>query len=160
MANLLLSYKTHCYVSKRTKFYLQNSISHLVWTVEIRCNGTYSSQVGWSLLRHCITVMFGFMVFNATFNNISVISWWSVLLVEKTGVPGENYRSVASHWQTLSHNVVSSTPRNERKFELATLVCCLTLCVFYYRWQSFSETIRGYILWFRLPLEFWAKINR
>jgi hypothetical protein len=28
-----------------------------------------------------------FMVFNATFNNISVISWQSVLLVEKTGVP-------------------------------------------------------------------------
>jgi hypothetical protein len=25
------------------------------------------------------------MVFNATFNNISVISWWSVLLVEETG---------------------------------------------------------------------------
>jgi hypothetical protein len=25
-----------------------------------------------------------FMVFRATFNNISVISWWSVLLVEKT----------------------------------------------------------------------------
>jgi len=31
----------------------------------------------------------GFMVFNATFNNISVISWRSVLLVEETGVPGE-----------------------------------------------------------------------
>ena len=29
------------------------------------------------------------MVFNATFNNISIISWWSVLLVEETGVPGE-----------------------------------------------------------------------
>jgi len=29
------------------------------------------------------------MVFNATCNNISVISWWSVLLVEETGVPGE-----------------------------------------------------------------------
>ena len=27
------------------------------------------------------------MVFNATINNISVISWWSVLLVEETGVP-------------------------------------------------------------------------
>jgi hypothetical protein len=27
------------------------------------------------------------MVFNATFNDISVISWWSVLLVEETGVP-------------------------------------------------------------------------
>jgi hypothetical protein len=30
------------------------------------------------------------MVFNATFNNISVLLWWSVLLVEETGVPGEN----------------------------------------------------------------------
>jgi hypothetical protein len=26
-------------------------------------------------------------VFNSTFNNISVISWWLVLLVEETGVP-------------------------------------------------------------------------
>jgi hypothetical protein len=26
------------------------------------------------------------MVFNATFNNVSVISWQAVLLVEKTGV--------------------------------------------------------------------------
>ena len=53
------------------------------------------------------------MVFNATFNNISVISWWSVLLVEETGVTGENHRPVTSHWQTLSHNVVSSTPHDE-----------------------------------------------
>jgi hypothetical protein len=28
---------------------------------------------------------------------ISVISWRSVLLVEETGIPGENYRPVASH---------------------------------------------------------------
>jgi hypothetical protein len=50
-----------------------------------------------------------FMVFNTTFNNISVISWQSVLLVEETGVyvPGEN------HWQTLSHNVQSSTTCHE-----------------------------------------------
>ena len=32
-----------------------------------------------------------FMIFNATFNNISVISWRSVLLVEETGVPRENH---------------------------------------------------------------------
>ena len=44
------------------------------------------------------------MVFNATFNNISVISWRTVLLVEETEGPGENHRPVASHWQTLSHN--------------------------------------------------------
>jgi len=29
------------------------------------------------------------MVFNAIINNISAISWWPVLLVEETGVPGE-----------------------------------------------------------------------
>jgi len=36
------------------------------------------------------------MVFNATFNNISIISCRSVLLVEETGVPEENQRPVAS----------------------------------------------------------------
>ena len=49
------------------------------------------------------------MVFNATFNNISVISWQSVLLVEETRVPRENHWPVASHGQIWSHNVVSST---------------------------------------------------
>ena len=50
------------------------------------------------------------MVFNATFNNISVIFWWSVLLVEESGVPGENHQHAASHRQTLSHNIGSNTP--------------------------------------------------
>jgi hypothetical protein len=31
------------------------------------------------------------MVLNTTFNNISAISWWSVLLVEETGGPWENH---------------------------------------------------------------------
>ena len=51
-----------------------------------------------------------FMVFNATFNNILVILWRSVLLVEEVGVPKENHRPVSSHCQTWSLNVVSSTP--------------------------------------------------
>jgi hypothetical protein len=51
------------------------------------------------------------VVLNATFNSILAIQWRLVLLVEETGVPGENHRHVASHWQTLSHNVVSSTSR-------------------------------------------------
>jgi len=34
------------------------------------------------------------MVFNTTFNNISVIFWQAVLLVEETGVPKENHRPV------------------------------------------------------------------
>ena len=37
------------------------------------------------------------VVSNSTFDNISVISWRSVLLVEDTGVPGENHRPVASN---------------------------------------------------------------
>ena len=48
------------------------------------------------------------MVLNATFDNISVISWWSAFLDDETG---ENNRPVGGHRQTLSHNVVSSTFR-------------------------------------------------
>jgi hypothetical protein len=51
-----------------------------------------------------------FGVFNATFNNILAISWWSVLLAEESGETTD----LASHCQTLSHNVVSSTPSHER----------------------------------------------
>ena len=41
---------------------------------------------------------------------ISVISWRSVLVVVETG---ENHRPAASHWQTLSNNVVSSIHRHD-----------------------------------------------
>jgi hypothetical protein len=44
--------------------------------------------------------------FNTTFNNMSSISWQSVLLVEKTGVLGENHISAAIHWQALSHIII------------------------------------------------------
>ena len=53
------------------------------------------------------------MVLKANINNISVISWRSVLLEEETRVLGENNRPVTSHLQTLSHNDVSGTPRHE-----------------------------------------------
>ena len=56
----------------------------------------------------------GFMVYNATFYNISVISWLSVLLIEEIGEPGDNHQPAASHYQTLSHNVVSSTLRHDQ----------------------------------------------
>jgi len=56
------------------------------------------------------------MVFSATFNNIWVILWRSVLWVEETG---ENHR------QTLSHNVVLKTPRLNR-IQLTTLVVICT----------------------------------
>ena len=43
------------------------------------------------------------------FNNISVVSWWSVLLVEETRVPGENHRPAASHLQTITLTLAHST---------------------------------------------------
>ena len=65
----------------------------------------------------CSHVVFWVMVFNATFNNNSVISWGQVLLVEEIGVPGENQRPDVIHKQT-SHTGygLSSTPRHERDF--------------------------------------------
>ena len=69
----------------------------------------HSTEYKW----FCLLPRFRFMVLNSTVNNISVISWQSVLLVEEIRVPGENHWAVASHSQTLSHNVVLSTPRHE-----------------------------------------------
>ena len=48
-----------------------------------------------------------FMVFNATFNNISVISWRSVLLVEETGAPWENLPHVTDK---LYHIMLYTSP--------------------------------------------------
>jgi len=47
-------------------------------------------------MRHKIKIRVKVMVFKATFNNISYISWWSVLLVEETGIRGENHPTAAS----------------------------------------------------------------
>jgi hypothetical protein len=52
---------------------------------------------------------FGFMVFNVTFDNISVWSWRSVWLVEETGVLWEYHRPVACHWQTLLFEIEKHT---------------------------------------------------
>ena len=49
-------------------------------------------------------------MYTATFNNISVISWRSVLFLEKTGVPRENHKT--GQW-FFPGNLVSSTNKTD-----------------------------------------------
>ena len=49
------------------------------------------------------------IVFNATFNTISVILWRSVLLVEKIDGPGENHRPAASHFTDQIYHIMMYT---------------------------------------------------
>jgi hypothetical protein len=39
-----------------------------------------------------------FIVFNATFSNISAISWRPILVMDEAGVSGENHQPWASNW--------------------------------------------------------------
>ena len=65
------------------------------------------------ILAHMVCVCGGGILYIATSIIIAVTSWWSVLLMEETGLPRENHLSAACHCQTVSHNVVSSTPRHD-----------------------------------------------
>ena len=67
------------------------------------------------------------MVLNATFNNISVISWRSVLLVEETGVQGENHRPVGG--DKLYHIILYRVHHAWVGFKLTTLVVIGTDCI-------------------------------
>ena len=49
----------------------------------------YNGKLYMEFIVYTVIGLWGFMVFNATFNNISVISWWYVLLVEEPRVSGE-----------------------------------------------------------------------
>jgi uncharacterized protein YggT (Ycf19 family) len=81
------------------------------------------------------------MVFNATFNNVSVTSWWSVLMVEETGIPRENNRS---HMMYLFFNITEEVSTLFRATSLAT-----TLMDQYMKMtasQFVSDAIKEYIL--------------
>jgi hypothetical protein len=54
-----------------------------------------------------------FTVFNATFNNISGISWQTVLLVEKTRVPRKNHQPALI--STIGNNKENHKPDTKRK---------------------------------------------
>ena len=52
----------------------------------------------WSFVNKRVRIM----VLNTTFNNIPVISWQSVLLMEETGVPRKNDRPAPSHLDLMA----------------------------------------------------------
>jgi len=108
------------------------------------------------------------IVFNTTFNNISVkISWRSVFFVEETG---ENYRPVASHWQSSYWTKGSpwlSWSHHFESFKVATItwltvmdyLCdkwprCFSLVVSTSRSSTHSWLITGFVtrLTRRVPL--------
>ena len=77
------------------------------------------------------------MMFNATFNNISVISWRSVTLVEETGEPGENH--LPQFTDKIYCIMLFQVHLAWTGFELTTLVVKGTDCIGSY--QSNYRTI-------------------
>jgi hypothetical protein len=63
----------------------------------LSCHGT-----GTSIKCSSVNQFYGpfdlILMLNATFSNISAISWRPVLVVEEAGVSGENHRPWASNW--------------------------------------------------------------
>ena len=88
----------HCVVCPSIYvFWLSRCLSfklRLLITILVSSNFSYIRR--FQIIVNCL-----FVVCLMVFNNIS---WRSVLLVEEIGGLGENHRTVASHWQTLSHN--------------------------------------------------------
>jgi ABC-type Fe3+ transport system permease subunit len=103
-----------------SQYYKQKSAENLIRFTKIQENKKQQVYVSQSIVQPRITQ-------KSLAKLLSFLLWWlglwclttlstifqlyRVILVEKTGVPRENHRPATSHWQTLSHNVVSSTLR-------------------------------------------------
>ena len=68
---------------------------HISWY--FLCSIVWGEQWLFALLI-LVNLLIWFILFNATFSNISAISLRPVLVVEEAWVPGENHRPWASNW--------------------------------------------------------------
>ena len=86
-----------------TRFYIYKFYTKITKNREIHkkktsfssLNGAFPCETAHRLIDWLIDWI---LVFNATFSNISAISWRPVLVVEEAGVPGDNHRPCASNW--------------------------------------------------------------
>jgi hypothetical protein len=70
-------------------------------------------------------ILFDFWCFNATFSNISAISWRPVFVVEEAGVPGETHRPWASQInQPAKKLYIYRIVLNDRDSDNMSLVPC------------------------------------
>jgi hypothetical protein len=86
------------------------------------------------------------MVFNAAFNNISVISWLSVLLVDETVVHGENHWPAASH-DKLYQIILYWVHLTWAGFQLKTLVVIGTDCIGSYKSNYYHDHVSPIIIY-------------
>ena len=103
----------------QTDTWISNNHQHSLTSMAIVGNQNHKAiNIRKSNIEHKIVILYemvwlvGFILFKATSNNISVISWRSVLLVDETGGPRENHWPVASNCQTrfeLTTSVVIGT---------------------------------------------------
>ena len=90
---------------KRFKFWLSVTICVTFYKKYLKVLNMFRDKCNDSVLgQHCTSLYdplldndliwfdFDFWCLNVTFSNISAISCWTVLVVEETGVPGENHR--------------------------------------------------------------------
>ena len=80
------------------------------------------------------------MVFNATFNNIYVISWRPILLVEETREP-EKTNDLSQVTDKLYHIILYWVHLTWAGFELATLVVIGTDCIDSYKSNYHAITV-------------------
>jgi hypothetical protein len=85
--------KSSCFTSS-TRYVNNKRIKLIFWYQRYVCNMSHSGFHISLFVWWCWTPL------------STIISWPWILLVEKTGGPGENHRHVARHRQTLSHIVV------------------------------------------------------
>ena len=100
------------------------------------------------------------------------VLWQSVLLVEETGVPGENLRPAAKSLTNLSCNVVSSTTRlsgiQTHNFVVIGTDCIgscksnchkITTTMAPYRHSDHVYDLKNYLLWPNFSSAIWIKLS-